>query len=65
MWAPFHGSRPPWRFVVMGKAAMEKMQQLTLEFYDRNWQTTGWANGKRGTEEVPQVARLPFASGAQ
>jgi nitroreductase len=51
MWAPFHGSRPPWRFVVMGKAAMEKMQQLTLEFYDRNWQTTGWANGKRGTEE--------------
>ena len=51
MWAPFHGSRPPWRFVVLGKTAMVQMQQLTLDFYDRNWRTHGWANGKHGTEE--------------
>ena len=28
MWAPFHGSRPPWRFVCLGKAAMIEMQEL-------------------------------------
>ena len=33
MWAPFHGSRPPWRFVVLGKQAMVEMQKLTLNFY--------------------------------
>ena len=33
MWAPFHGSRPPWYFVVLGKEAMKEMQKLTLEFY--------------------------------
>jgi nitroreductase len=51
MWAPFHGSRPPWRFVVLGKDSMQRMQRLTLDFYDTNWRTTGWANGKHGTEE--------------
>ena len=65
MWAPFHGSRPPWRFVVMGKASMEKMQQLTLEFYDRNWQTTGWANGKHGTEEEYRKWRAMTEEGSR
>jgi hypothetical protein len=37
MWAPFHGSRPPWRFVVLGRSAMIEMQDLTLEYYDKNW----------------------------
>ena len=50
MWAPYHGSRPPWRFVVLGKEAMVAMQRLTLDFYDANWRTTGWADGKRGTD---------------
>jgi len=49
-WAPFHGPRPPWRFVVLGKKAMVEMQQLSLEFYDRNWAETGWADGVRGSE---------------
>lgn len=51
MWAPFHGSRPPWRFVVLGKKAMVDMQNLTLRYYDQNWRETGWAGGTRGTEE--------------
>ncbi|GHP04772.1 hypothetical protein PPROV_000352500 [Pycnococcus provasolii] len=50
-WAPYHGPRPPWRFVVLGKQAMVEMQQLTLKFYDKNWAQTGWANGKKGTAE--------------
>ena len=50
MWAPFHGSVPPWRFVVLGRRAMVDMQQMTLEFYDAHWRTAGWANGKQGTE---------------
>ncbi len=37
MWAPYHGPKPPWRFVVLGKRAMVEMQQLTLDFYDANW----------------------------
>ena len=36
MWAPFHGTRPPWYFVILNKPAMIKMQELTLEFYDNN-----------------------------
>lgn len=50
MWAPFHGPRAPWRFVVLGRPAMVDMQRLTLSFYDRNWQQTGWAGGTRGSE---------------
>ena len=49
MWAPYHGSVPPWRFVVLGQRAMRDMQKVTLEFYDTHWRTTGWANGKHGT----------------
>ena len=50
MWAPFHGPRPPWRFVVLGRSAMVAMQELTLEFYDKNWRETGWCSGKYGAE---------------
>jgi len=57
MWAPFHGSRPPWRFVVLGKSTMVAMQELSLRFYDKklpdgryNWEN-GWAGGTTGTEE--------------
>ena len=50
MWAPYHGSVPPWRFVVLGKQAMADMQRMTLAFYDAYWRETGWANGKSGTE---------------
>lgn len=42
MWAPFHGSVPPARFVVLGKKAMVEMQKLTCEYYDKNWRTVGW-----------------------
>ena len=45
MWAPFHGPLPPWRFVVLGRDAMVKMQEETLEFYDKNWESAGrWKN---------------------
>jgi nitroreductase len=50
MWAPFHGQRPPWKFVVLEKSAMEKMQRLTLAYYEANWREVGWANGVHGTE---------------
>ena len=50
MWAPFHGSRPPWRFVVLGRRSMVEMQELTLEYYDEHWSEVGWADGKRGDE---------------
>lgn len=57
MWAPFHGPRAPWRFVVLGPAAMVDMQRLTLSFYDRNWRQSGWASGTRGTEAEYQEWR--------
>lgn len=50
MWAPYHGPQPPWHYCVLGKEAMVAMQRATLEFYDRNWRQTGWANGIHGTE---------------
>eukprot|EP01046_Picozoa_sp_COSAG06_P076178 COSAG06_NODE_24184_length_670_cov_0.982487_1_plen_180_part_01 len=53
-WAPFHGPVPPWRFVVLGHHAMREMQRLTLAFYDRSWQATGWACGTRGSSEQYQ-----------
>ena len=46
MWAPYHGPKPPWRFVVLGKRAMVEMQELTLEYNDANWR----AQGKHATE---------------
>ncbi|CAE7029248.1 unnamed protein product [Symbiodinium natans] len=57
MWAPYHGPRAPWRFVVLGRGAMVEMQKLTLEFYDRNWQSTGWGAGTRGSEAEYQKWR--------
>uniref|UniRef100_A0A0G4FI28 Nitroreductase domain-containing protein n=1 Tax=Chromera velia CCMP2878 TaxID=1169474 RepID=A0A0G4FI28_9ALVE len=49
-WAPFHGPSPPWRFVVLGRAAAVQMQHMSLAFYDANWQHVGWAGGRRGSE---------------
>ena len=49
MWAPFHGPVPPWQFIVLGRKAMVAMQRMTLDYYDENWQTVGWADGKHGT----------------
>ena len=57
MWAPFHGSRPPSHFVVLGRAGMVEMQRLTLDFYDNNWQTHGWADGKHGSKKQYQEWR--------
>eukprot|EP00466_Bigelowiella_natans_P014526 jgi/Bigna1/33677/e_gw1.3.253.1 len=51
MWAPYHGSVPPWRFVVLGRKAIVEMQHLTLSYYDENWRKAGWANGKVGQPE--------------
>lgn len=51
MWAPYHGSVPPWRFVVLARQAMVEMQRMTLAFYDQHWRDVGWANGNRGSEE--------------
>eukprot|EP00940_MAST-03C_sp_MAST-3C-sp2_P000657 g657.t1 len=48
-WAPFHGSVPPWRYVVLGHDSMREMQRVTLEYYDRHWKVMGWANGKSGS----------------
>ena len=50
MWAPFHGSRPPWRFVVLGRSALAEMQHVTLDYYDAHWREHGWGSGTRGTE---------------
>jgi len=41
MYAPYHGPKPPWRFVVLGRQAMVDMQRLTLSFYDENWRDLG------------------------
>jgi len=51
MWAPYHGSVPPWRFVVLGRKTMIQMQHMTLAFYDSRWRDVGWADGKHGEEE--------------
>ena len=39
MWAPFHGSVPPWRFVVLGRDSMVEMQHVTLAYYDREFES--------------------------
>ena len=53
MWAPFHGTRPPWRFIVLGKKAMVEMQELSLRYYDNYWGIVGWPGSKKtkGTRE--------------
>lgn len=54
LWGPFHGKcyagcQHPAKFVVLGKQGMIEMQRLTLDFYDRNWKTTGWGSGQQGS----------------
>ena len=53
MWGPFHGKNyagqaHPAHFVVLGKNAMVKMQQMTLAYYDENWKEVGWGSGNKG-----------------
>ena len=50
MLAPFHGSRPPWHFAVLGRSSMVEMQQLTLKYYDANYETPGVNTGCWGSE---------------
>ena len=43
LWSPFHGKRykdcqHPAKFVVLGKQAMNEMQQVTLQYYDQHWE---------------------------
>lgn len=55
LWSPWHGkchgSPHPAHFVVLGSKAMVDMQELTLEYYDRNWKNVGWGSGTQGTQE--------------
>jgi len=56
LWGPFHGKNyagqsHPARFVVLGKKAMVEMQELTLDYYDKNWKDVGWGSGTQGTQE--------------
>ena len=44
MWAPYHGSVAPWKFVVLGRKSMIEMQQLTINYYDKNWHQFNWKN---------------------
>lgn len=39
MWAPYHGKKPPWHFVVLGRRSMVEMQRRTLDYYDAHWRT--------------------------
>jgi len=62
MWGPFHGknykgSQHPAKFVVLGKQGMVDMQKMTLDYYDKNWQEVGWANGCTGTKEEYEAWR--------
>lgn len=46
LWAPYHGKcykdqLHPARFVVLGKKSMRDMQYLTLDYYDKNWRSSG------------------------
>ena len=56
LWGPFHGKNyagqsHPARFVVLGKHAMVEMQEMTLEYYDKNWKEVGWGSGTKGKQE--------------
>jgi len=44
---PYHGKcyagcRHPAKFVVLGKKGMVDMQKMTLSYYDKHWQESGW-----------------------
>jgi nitroreductase len=34
MWAPFHGKKVPWRFVILGKEGMAEMNTRTMNWYE-------------------------------
>ena len=55
LWSPWHGrcygSPHPAKFVVLGQKGMVDMQELTLQYYDRNWRNVGWGSGKHGSDE--------------
>ena len=55
LWSPWHGkcagNPHPAKFIVLGRKGMVQMQELTLDYYDRNWKKVGWGSGRRGTEE--------------
>jgi len=53
----FAGQQHPARFVVLGKQSMVEMQQMTLQYYDRNWHKFGWGSGKIGSQEEYQAWR--------
>lgn len=62
LWGPFHGCcfagcQHPAKFVVLGKQSMVEMQELTLQYYDKNWQDVGWGSGKRGSQEEYETWR--------
>ena len=49
IWGPFHGNnykgcKHPANFVVLGKQAMVEMQNMTLQYYDKNWKEVGWGS---------------------
>ena len=42
LWGPFHGKcyaghQHPAKFVILDKSRMNQMQELNLDYYDRNW----------------------------
>mmetsp|Transcript_8091 Transcript_8091/g.12397 ORF Transcript_8091/g.12397 Transcript_8091/m.12397 type:complete len:280 (-) Transcript_8091:868-1707(-) len=51
IWAPYHGrnfnAQHPAKFIILGKEAMVKMQEMTIQYYDENWKEVG----KFGTQE--------------
>lgn len=58
LWSPFHGncykdSQHPAQFVILGKESMDEMQQLTLDYYDKNWKKVGWP-GSSSTDNTEE-----------
>lgn len=59
LWSPFHGKcyagqQHPAKFVVLGSKAMVEMQNMTLEYYDHNWENHTWnsKNSEQTNEEA-------------
>ena len=40
MWAPFHGRKVPWRFVVLGKERYQKLEKRTRDWYENVYDGT-------------------------
>mmetsp|Transcript_1925 Transcript_1925/g.2956 ORF Transcript_1925/g.2956 Transcript_1925/m.2956 type:complete len:258 (+) Transcript_1925:104-877(+) len=54
LWGPYHGKcfsgcQHPAKFVVLGKQSMVEMQNMTLDYYDKNWKEVGWGSGNDGS----------------